>query len=166
MLFTLVGQASSIPNKGWGLGLQFNYPFTGLSIRFFNAKGIGFELNIFPQPTPEEHQLKLTISGKVLYPVRQDKSINYYLCGGGGITFDFEEKETPPQKALKKQPRIHSKVDKTFLAGVGALEFERIWLDRMAATFEYGLTWEPLTLNLSLLTGGLGIHYYFGYITG
>jgi len=128
-LFALIGQAG-LPEKGWGIGIQLNYPFTGLSVRFFNAEGIGFELNIFPNPTSryveddnEVRRLELTLSGKLLYPVRQDENANYYFSGGAAITFAFEEEETAPTEGMK-QPTIHSGMEGAILSGMGVIEVE------------------------------------------
>lgn len=166
LLFALIGQAG-LPDKGWGVGIQLNYPFTGLSVRFFNAEGIGFELNIFPNPTSrdvdgdhEVRRLELTLSGKLLYPVRQDENVNYYFSGGAAITFAFEEEETALTEGIK-QPTIHSGMEGAILSGMGVIEVEGIWLDRLVGTFEYGLTWDLFDpLNFSFLSGGIGAHYY------
>jgi len=170
-LFALIGQAG-LPDKGWGVGIQLNYPFTGLSVRFFNAEGIGFELNIFPNPTSrdvkspegsesyEVRRLELTLSGKLLYPVRQDENVNYYFSGGAAITFAFEEEEPALTEGIK-QPMIHSGMEGAILSGMGVIEVEGIWLDRLVGTFEYGLTWDLFDpLNFSFLSGGIGAHYY------
>ena len=165
-LFALIGQAG-LPEKGWGVGIQVNYPFTGLSVRFFNAGGIGFEFNIFPNPTSrdvdgdhEVRRLELTLSGKLLYPVRQDENVNYYFSGGAAITFAFEEEETALPEGMK-QPMIHSGIEGAILSGMGVIEVEGIWLDRLVGTFEYGLTWDLFDpLNFSFLSGGIGMHYY------
>jgi len=166
LLFALIGQAG-LPEKGWGVGIQLNYPFTGLSVRFFNADGIGFEFNIFPNPTSrdvegnhEVRRLELTLSGKLLYPVRQDENVNYYFSGGAAITFAFEEEETALTEGIK-QPTIHSSMEGAILSGMGVIEVEGIWLDRLVGTFEYGLTWDLFDpLNFSFLSGGIGAHYY------
>jgi len=166
VLFALIGQAG-LPEKGWGIGIQINYPFTGLSVRFFNADGIGFEFNIFPNPTSryvegdyEVRRLELTLSGKLLYPVRQDENVNYYFSGGAAITFAFEEEETALTEGIK-QPTIHSGIEGAILSGMGVIEVEGIWLDRLVGTFEYGLTWDLFDpLNFSFLSGGIGAHYY------
>jgi len=165
-LFALIGQAG-LPDKGWGIGIQINYPFTGFSVRFFNAEGIGFEFNIFPNPTSryvesdyEVRRLELTLSGKLLYPVRQDENVNYYFSGGAAITFAFEEEETALTEGMK-QPTIHSGIEGAILSGMGVVEVEGIWLDRLVGTFEYGLTWDLFDpLNFSFLSGGIGAHYY------
>ncbi len=165
-LFALIGQAG-LPEKGWGIGIQINYPFTGFSVRFFNADGIGFELNIFPNPTSryvegdyEVRRLELTLSGKLLYPVRQDENVNYYFSGGAAITFAFEEEETALTEGME-QPAILSGIDGAILSGMGVVEVEGIWLDRLVGTFEYGLTWDLFDpLNFSFLSGGIGAHYY------
>jgi len=156
-LFALIGQAG-LPDKGWGIGIQLNYPFTGLSVRFFNAEGIGFEVNIFPNPTSryvegdnEVPRLELTLSGKLLYPVRQDENANYYFSGGAAITFAFEEEETALTEGMEG----------AILSGMGVIEVEGIWLDRLVGTFEYGLAWDLFDpLNFSFLSGGIGAHYY------
>jgi len=166
VLFALIGQAG-LPEKGWGIGIQINYPFTGFSVRFFNAEGIGFEFNIFPNPTSryvegdyEVRRLELTLSGKLLYPVRQDENVNYYFSGGAAITFAFEEEETALTEGIK-QPTIHSSMEGAILSGMGVIEVEGIWLDRLVGTFEYGLTWDLFDpLNFSFLSGGIGAHYY------
>ncbi len=165
-LFALIGQAG-LPEKGWGIGIQINYPFTGFSVRFFNADGIGFEFNIFPNPTSryvegdyEVRRLELTLSGKLLYPVRQDENVNYYFSGGAAITFAFEEEETALTEGME-QPTIHSGMEGAILSGMGVIEVEGIWLDRLVGTFEYGLTWDLFDpLNFSFLSGGIGAHYY------
>jgi len=166
VLFALIGQAG-LPEKGWGIGIQINYPFTGFSVRFFNAEGIGFEFNIFPNPTSryvegdyEVRRLELTLSGKLLYPVRQDENVNYYFSGGAAITFAFEEEETALTEGME-QPTIHSSMEGAILSGMGVIEVEGIWLDRLVGTFEYGLTWDLFDpLNFSFLSGGIGAHYY------
>jgi len=167
-LYVLVAQ-SGLPEKGWGIGVQVNYPFTGFSIRYFTPDGIGFEFNIFPNPTPryvnpkeepyEVRRLELTLSAKLLYPVRQDEDVNYYFSAGTALTFAFEEVE--PVLEGTNRPAIQSSLEGTILSGMGVIEVERIWLDRLVGTFEYGLTWDVFDpLNFSFFAGGIGAHYY------
>ncbi len=170
LLFLYVAVAQSdLPEKGWGIGVQVNYPFTGFSIRYFTAEGIGFEVNIFPNPTTryveaeeesyEVRCLELTLSGKLLYPVRQDENVNYYFSGGGAMTFAFEEEG--PVVEGKDRPAIRSELAGALLSGMGVIEVERIWLDRLVGTFEYGLTWDIFDpLNFSFFAGGIGAHFY------
>jgi hypothetical protein len=176
VLVALLAQAE-IPDKGWGIGIQFNYPFTGFSIRWFHADGLGVEFNIFPNPSsrpvdlgetasgpdsPEKREvrrLELSLSAKVLLPVRRDGNVNYFFAGGPALTFVFEEAVAPLPGT--DRPKIGSRLERAILSGMGAIEVEGIWLPRLAGTFEYGLTWDLLDpLNFSLLAGGIGAHYY------
>lgn len=169
LLFHLAVQAD-LPNKGWGIGVQVNYPFTGFSLRYFIPGGAGFEFNILPSPdsrdveaegeSVEVRRLKLTLSGKALLPVRQDENVNYYFSGGAALTFLFEEDEDAVLEGVKPVP-IHSDLDGAILSGMGVIEVEGIWLDRLVGTFEYGLTWDLFDpLNFSFFAGGIGAHYY------
>jgi hypothetical protein len=166
LVFSVVASAS-LPEKHWGIGVQLNYPFTGFSIRLFTPDGLGFEFNIFPNPTSrylddgtELRRLELTLSGKLLYPVRQDGNVNYYFSGGAAVTFAFEQSEEDVRSGLSS-PKIQSNLDDLVIAGMGVIEIEGIWLDRLVGTFEYGLSWDLFApLNFSFFNGGIGFHYY------
>jgi len=158
---------AGLPDKQWGIGIQLNYPFTGFSIRLFTPEGLGFEFNIFPHPSSrylddgtELRRLELTLSGKLLYPVRQDGNVNYYFSGGAAVTFAFEQSEEDVRSGLSS-PKIQSNLDDLVIAGMGVIEVEGIWLDRLVGTFEYGLSWDLFDpLNFSFFNGGIGFHYY------
>ncbi len=166
LLFAIVGYAS-LPDKGWGIGVQLNYPFTGFSIRYFNPSGLGFEFNIFPNHTMRYldngdaiKRLDLTLSGKLLYPVRQDANVNYYFAGGAALTVAFEESEDDVRSGVE-HPAIQSSLDDVVIAGMGVIEVEEMWLNRLVGTFEYGLSWDLFNpLDFSFFNGGIGFHYY------
>ncbi len=158
---------ADLPDKQWGIGIQLNYPFTGFSIRLFTPEGLGFEFNIFPNSTSrylddgtELRRLELTLSGKLLYPVREDGNVNYYFSGGAAVTFAFEQSEEDVRSGLSS-PSIRLNVDDVVIAGMGVIEVEGIWLERLVGTFEYGLSWDLFDpLNFSFFNGGVGFHYY------
>lgn len=166
LLFVVAGYAG-MPDKAWGIGIQLSYPFTGFSIRFFNPSGLGFEFNIFPNHTTRYldngtplKRLDLTLSGKILFPVRQDANVNYYFSGGAAVTFGFEESEDDVLAGVE-HPAIHSALDDVVIAGMSVIEVEEMWLERLVGTFEYGLSWDLFNpFDFSFFNGGIGFHYY------
>ena len=175
-LYVLVAQSDL--GKGWGIGYQVNYPFTGFSIRYFPPvappvawENIGFEFNIFPRPTPryvnakeepyEVRRLELTLSARLLYPVRQDEGLHYYFSAGTALTFAFEE-ATPILEGTDR-PAIRSSLEGAILSGMGVMEIQQHRsLDRLVGTLEYGLTWDGFG-PLNFFAGGIGAHYYVSW---
>lgn len=153
-----------IPEKQWGIGIQLNHPFTGLSIRFFTPDGYGLEINVFPIPdtsydptATKTRALTVTCSAKLLYPIRLDETVKYYFGIGISTTFTLLKLE----EENGANGSIQTQWLNTVLAGMGVIEVEGLWLPRLAGTFEYGLSWAPLDpLNLSFFNGGIGFHYY------
>jgi len=165
LMISVFGWAS-IPDKGWGIGIQLNYPFTGFSVRVSSPDGPGIEFNIFPNPIGRSSddgavsRLELTISGKVLFPVRVDANVSYYLAAGGAMVFVFTELKEDVE-AGPQSPEIVSSLSKAVLAGMGVIEVEGLMLDRLAGSFEYGLSWDVFDpLDFSFFNGGIGFHYY------
>lgn len=157
---------ATIPDKGWGIGIQLNYPFTGFSVRVSSPDGPGFEFNIFPNPIGRSSddgavsRLELTISGKLLFPVRVDANVSYYLAAGGAMVFVFTESKEDLE-AGAESPEIETSLGKAVIAGMGVIEVEGLMLDRLAGSFEYGLSWDVFDpLDFSFFNGGIGFHYY------
>lgn len=140
---------AGMADKHWGLGVQLNYPFSGLSLRLFSESGLGFELNL--APSPGKDALELVVSGRLLYPVRREGSVNYYLSGGVAGRFVFTQESDAISRTL----------DGLTVVGMAVVEVENILIDRLAGTFEYGLSWDVFNpLNFSFWNGGIGFHYY------
>jgi hypothetical protein len=63
--------------------------------------------------------------------------------------------------AAAGSPEIVSSVGKAVIAGMGVIEVEGLMLDRLAGSFEYGLSWDVFDpLDFSFFNGGIGFHYY------
>lgn len=130
------------------LGVNFNFPFLGVSVRYWNSDLVGVEFNLAPIPAYEKSaSLTIKTSSRILYRLTDYNAANFYINGGPAFTFVLEPGKTPI-------------LEKSFLAVLGEIQLNDWPVEHLVPVIDYGYT-----INLESyydfrwLSGGVGFHY-------
>jgi len=158
--------------KVWGMGINANFPFLGVSLRYWLSNTVGLELNLAPIPATDypdmpppssDHQqlppqrkepagpnrLDLHLSGRMLLKISDNPRANFYLTGGPALTLQLSQSQGP-------------QLTRPFVALLGEIEISDWPIERVMPVIDYGFA-----LNLQnfydfrWIAGGIGFHFYF-----
>jgi hypothetical protein len=146
----------SIPNKGLGIGIQLNYPFSGVSFRWFFSTGIGIEVNLSAMPDGQG-RFATTVSARALVPLYQGATTTFYTTEGISVMGSVE----PPAATAEGHGSPVVRVEKLLIASLFSLEYEGVLDTRIALSGDWGLSWDVMgPLDISPLNGGVGLHLF------
>lgn len=137
-----------------GLGVNFNFPFLGVSVRYWVSKTLGLELNLAPIPQQEKtdqeesnNYLEIKASTRALYRLTNYGTANFYVSGGPALTLKLEPGESPT-------------FQEKYIAILGEIELSDWPVSHLAPVLDYGYTVNLNNLyDLRWLSGGVGFHY-------
>lgn len=159
-------------DKLWGMGINANFPFLGVSLRYWFSNRLGLELNLAPipvtdypsMPPPGSNQkqlppqreapsgpnrLDLHLSARLLLKVSDNPRANFYLTGGPALTLQLSQTQG-------------LQLTRPFIALLGEIEISDWPIERVMPVIDYGFA-----LNLQnfydfrWIAGGIGFHFYF-----
>lgn len=163
----------------WAVGIHANFPFLGISFRYWVNETTGVELNLAPIPTCEfepvrlpptepgerreepppppperEHPpcpnaLNLHLSARGLFKVSDNPRADFYVTAGPSITLKFVQEEP-------------MKVERSMLAILGEIEISDWPIERVFPVVDYGFALNLQNLyDFRWIAGGIGFHFYF-----
>lgn len=151
--------------RTWAVGIHANFPFLGISFRYWLNDTMGIELNLAPIPNceypepPEEFEpppqpecpnsLELHLSSRWLLKVSDNPRADFYLTGGPSLTLKF----------TRKRP---VEVEASMLALLGEIEITNWPIERLNPVIDYGFALNLQNLyDFRWIAGGVGFHFYF-----
>ena len=165
----------------WALGINANFPFLGISFRYWLNESTGIEINLAPIPTcdyPDRTRVpKPEPDGDGEPPPPEDfeppempkcpNSLQLHLSGRGL----FKVSDNPradffiaagPALTLKftqEQPMI---VERFMLSVLGEIEISDWPIERVNPVIDYGFALNLKNLyDFRWIAGGVGFHFYF-----
>lgn len=162
----------------WAVGLNANFPFLGVSARFWLNELTGFELNLAPIPgydykpypeprdpeNPEENvplrpiefeeptgpnRLDVHISARVLRKVSDNERADFLLTIGPSVILGFSQENG-------------FSVEDPFIALLGEIEISDWPIARINPVIDYGFALNLRNLfDFRWIAGGIGFHFYF-----
>jgi hypothetical protein len=163
----------------WALGIHANFPFLGISFRYWLNESTGIEINLAPIPTcdypepdrvpppepgeepppPEKiepmermecpNALDLHISGRGLFKVSDNPRADFFLTAGPAFTLKFTQ----------DQPMV---IERSMLAVLGEIEISDWPIERVNPVIDYGFAINLQNLyDFRWIAGGVGFHFYF-----
>jgi len=137
--------------RAWAVGLHANFPFLGISVRYWLDDSTGLELNLAPipdcdygrvrveMPPPEgkgppepvvepprcPNALRLHLSVRGLKRVSDNPRADFYATGGPSVTLTFVEGEPP-------------RLERAMLAVLGEIEIRHWPIERVFPVVDYG----------------------------
>ena len=164
--------------RAWAVGLHANFPFLGISVRYWLDDSTGLELNLAPipdcdygrvrveVPPPDEggeegppepvvepprcpNALRLHLSVRGLKRVSDNPRADFYATGGPSVTLTFVEGEPP-------------RLERAMLAVLGEIEISHWPIERVFPVIDYGFALNLQNLyDFRWIAGGVGFHFYF-----
>ncbi|GEM_PF-2988496 len=166
------------PGGKWAVGIHANFPFLGISFRYWLNEGTGIEFNLAPipdcefdyeprippEPEPGEeppppppvvepprcpNALELHLSARGLFKVSDNPRADFYVTGGPSVTLKFAQ-----DKPLR--------VERSMLAVLGEIEISDWPIERVYPVIDYGFALNLQNLyDFRWIAGGIGFHFYF-----
>ena len=161
----------------WAVGIHANFPFLGISFRYWINESTGIELNLAPIPTcefdygekmppPEQepgeepppppreepscpNALDLHLSARGLFKVSDNPRADFYVTAGPSFTLKFVQGEP-------------MRVERSMLAVLGEIEISDWPIERVYPVIDYGFAINLQNLyDFRWIAGGVGFHFYF-----
>jgi hypothetical protein len=157
----------------WSIGLNANFPFLGVSIRYWLDETWGLEFNLAPIPgydyppyvppepgKPEEparpqqeltgpNKLDLHVSGRFLFKVSDNPRADFYFTIG-------------PSAILQFSQLSGFSLREPFIGILGEIEISNWPIDRINPVVDYGFALNVQNLyDFRWIAGGVGFHFYF-----
>jgi len=163
----------------WAVGIQANFPFLGISFRYWLSETVGVEVNLAPlpdcefdydpwrpppEPEPGEepplppppveeptcpNALNLHFSARGLFKVSDNPRADFYVTAGPSFTLKFVQDK--PMRA-----------ERAMLAVLGEIEISDWPIERVFPVIDYGFSINLLNLyDFRWISGGVGFHFYF-----
>lgn len=169
-----------IEGGSWALGINANFPFLGISFRYWLNESTGIEINLAPIPTCEfdyERGPKPEPGGDGEPPPPEDfqpperpkcpNSLQLHISGRGLFKVsdnpraDFFLTAGPAftLKFTQDQPMV---IERSMLSVLGEIEISDWPIERVNPVIDYGFAINLQNLyDFRWIAGGVGFHFYF-----
>ncbi len=158
----------------WSIGLNANFPFLGVSLRYWLDATRGFEINLAPipgydyppyiPPDPERpekpespvyyeptgpNKLEVHFSSRILYKVSDNDRADFLLTIGPSAVFQVSELSG-------------FTLQDPFIGILGEIEISNWPIERVHPSVDYGFALNLKNLyDFRWIAGGIGFHFYF-----